>query len=125
MTYAVVLSSVPSVPSVDHTRENGYGNHNLRVCSHRARSTRHRYAYSPFSGGPRQCIGNTFALAEAQLVLATIAQRFPFAAVGQDAAPARAADHTATAWRSAGFRRAALTARLEARELAAQHCSQW
>jgi cytochrome P450 len=37
---------------------------------------RHRYAFIPFSGGPRQCIGNTFALAEAQLVIATIAQRY-------------------------------------------------
>jgi cytochrome P450 len=35
-----------------------------------------RYAYFPFIGGPRQCIGNTFALLEAQLMLATLAQRF-------------------------------------------------
>jgi cytochrome P450 len=37
---------------------------------------RPRYAYFPFSGGPRQCIGNIFALTEAQLVLATIAQSY-------------------------------------------------
>jgi cytochrome P450 len=37
-----------------------------------------RFAYFPFGGGPRQCIGNTFALMEATLVLATIAQRFRF-----------------------------------------------
>ena len=37
-----------------------------------------RFAYFPFSYGPRQCIGNTFALMEANLVLATIAQRFRF-----------------------------------------------
>jgi cytochrome P450 len=37
-----------------------------------------RFAYFPFSFGPRQCIGNSFALMEANLVLATIAQRFRF-----------------------------------------------
>jgi cytochrome P450 len=37
---------------------------------------RPRFAYFPFGGGPRQCIGNTFALVEAQLVLATVAQRW-------------------------------------------------
>ncbi len=35
-----------------------------------------RFAYFPFGGGPRQCIGNSFALQEAALVLAAIAQRF-------------------------------------------------
>jgi cytochrome P450 len=37
---------------------------------------RPRFAYVPFGGGPRQCIGNTFAMMEAQLVLATVAQRY-------------------------------------------------
>ena len=37
---------------------------------------RPRYAYFPFSGGPRQCIGNNFATMEATLILATIAQRY-------------------------------------------------
>jgi cytochrome P450 len=36
------------------------------------------YAYFPFGGGPRRCIGQGFALAEAALVLATIAQRWRF-----------------------------------------------
>jgi cytochrome P450 len=37
---------------------------------------RPRFAFMPFSGGPRQCIGNNFAILEAVLILATLAQRF-------------------------------------------------
>src|SRR5262249_49726005 len=40
-----------------------------------------KYAYYPFGGGPRLCIGNTFALMETALVLATIAQQFRFTVV--------------------------------------------
>ncbi|MGE5139435.1 MAG: cytochrome P450, partial [Rudaea sp.] len=40
---------------------------------------RHRFAYFPFGGGPRQCIGKGFALVEAPLVLATIMQHFRLA----------------------------------------------
>jgi cytochrome P450 len=36
----------------------------------------HRYAYFPFGGGPRICIGNQFAQMESVLLLATIARRF-------------------------------------------------
>jgi cytochrome P450 len=39
-------------------------------------ASRPRFAYLPFGGGPRQCIGTTFAQTEAQLVLATVAQRY-------------------------------------------------
>jgi cytochrome P450 len=35
-----------------------------------------RFAYFPFGGGPRICIGASFAFTEAALVLATIAQRY-------------------------------------------------
>lgn len=37
---------------------------------------RHRYAYLPFGGGARVCVGNSFAMMEAQILLATIAQRY-------------------------------------------------
>lgn len=37
---------------------------------------RPRFAYLPFGGGPRLCIGDGFARVEAVLILATIAQRY-------------------------------------------------
>jgi cytochrome P450 len=37
---------------------------------------RHHFAYLPFGAGPRQCIGNNFALMEAGLIIAMIAQRY-------------------------------------------------
>lgn len=46
---------------------------------------RPRFAYFPFGGGARQCIGNHFALMEAQIVLATIAQNFLPQPIEQDA----------------------------------------
>ena len=39
---------------------------------------RPKFAYFPFGGGPRVCIGNTFALTEGALVLAGLSQRFAF-----------------------------------------------
>ena len=39
-------------------------------------SRRPRYAYFPFGGGPRTCIGNAFAAIEMQIVTAMVAQRY-------------------------------------------------
>jgi cytochrome P450 len=39
-------------------------------------AARSRYAYIPFGAGPRICIGAAFAIEEALLILATIAQRY-------------------------------------------------
>src|SRR6266700_2650341 len=39
-------------------------------------ASRPLYAYFPFGGGPRTCIGSNFALMEMQLILATVAQRY-------------------------------------------------
>jgi cytochrome P450 len=36
----------------------------------------HRMAYFPFSGGPRKCIGNSFAMMQMPIVLAMVDQRF-------------------------------------------------
>jgi cytochrome P450 len=44
----------------------------------RARATIDRFAYLPFGVGPRKCIGSTFALQEATLVLAAIVKHFSF-----------------------------------------------
>ena len=42
-----------------------------------------KYAYFPFGGGPRQCIGNFFAMMEIVLLLATIGQRFRFSLIDE------------------------------------------
>jgi cytochrome P450 len=43
-----------------------------------AAQQRPRYAYFPFGGGPRLCIGEPFAWMEGVLLIATLAQRFGF-----------------------------------------------
>jgi cytochrome P450 len=46
------------------------------------------WSYYPFGGGARMCIGNSFALMEAQVALATLAQRFePELVPGQEIVP--------------------------------------
>ena len=45
-----------------------------------AKAARPRFAYFPFGGGARQCIGESFAWMEGVLILATIAQQVAAAA---------------------------------------------
>ncbi|HUJ02044.1 MAG TPA: cytochrome P450 [Rhizomicrobium sp.] len=44
-----------------------------------ARERIHRFAYIPFGGGPRICIGMAFAMQEAMIILATVARRYRLA----------------------------------------------
>ncbi len=46
-----------------------------------------RYAWVPFGGGPRVCVGNAFALMETTLVVASIASRYRLRLAGDRAIP--------------------------------------
>ena len=62
---------------------------------------RPKFVYLPFGAGPRQCIGNQFALIEAHLSVATLAQRYRLHLVPGHRGRAVAAHHAAAAVRHA------------------------
>ena len=64
-------------------------------------AARPRFAYIPFGAGPRICIGAAFAMAEAMLILATIAQRYRLRLKPGLSGRAARPDHAAAALRSA------------------------
>ena len=41
------------------------------------------FAYLPFGGGPRKCVGDQFALMEATVALAMLLRRYDFSLVGK------------------------------------------
>ncbi len=43
--------------------------------------SRKRFQYIPFGGGPRLCIGNSFAMMEMQMIVATLLRRFDFSMI--------------------------------------------
>jgi len=45
---------------------------------------RHRFAYLPFGGGPRLCIGQNMAIVTILMIIATIVRRYDFAPVSDD-----------------------------------------
>lgn len=68
----MVLYSVYSM----HRRDDVYGPNPSKFWPERWDSIRPMWSYLPFNGGPRVCLGQQYALAEAGYVTVRIAQRF-------------------------------------------------
>jgi cytochrome P450 len=99
MSPFIVHRSPANFPEPDAFRPGRWENDLLRRLT--------RFTFFPFGGGPRVCIGNRFAMMEAKLVLATIAQRFRYEPVSD--APLRL--QTSVTLRPQGGVRLRLTAR--------------
>ena len=47
-----------------------------------ARQRRHKFAWAPFGGGPRVCVGNNMAIMQMLLIVATLVRRYDLEAAG-------------------------------------------
>ena len=54
-----------------------------------------KFAYYPFGGGQRMCVGNNFALIEAAIILAAVGQRYRFTLRPRCGNRHQASDHLA------------------------------
>ena len=58
-------------------------------------ATRSAFAYFPFGGGPRRCIGSAFATTEMQMIVATVAQHYRLSVATRRPRPPRPRAHAA------------------------------
>jgi cytochrome P450 len=64
------------LPILQNNVAAGVNHCGAHIFSTERNAARPRYAYFPFSGGPRQCIGNEFSLLESIVILAMVTQRY-------------------------------------------------
>jgi cytochrome P450 len=70
------LAAASEGAAAGHGTAVGQGTSDGHGPEHQVRRPRHRYAYIPFGGGRRACVGASFAELETVLVLATVARRY-------------------------------------------------